>query len=160
MAEGKVGPFDGDLDDYQKWLLEQSKEAAKQAKEQAKEAARRASGTPAPAPVAAPVAAPAPAPAPAVFKREDRKASGQARQRLAEQTKPLRKEMDKIDARLHQLADERQAIEAQLASGSATPAQIVDAGKRLKMLGEELEAAELRWLALSEEIEALQAAAG
>jgi ATP-binding cassette subfamily F protein 3 len=158
VAEGKVGPFDGDLDDYQKWLLEQSKEAAKQAKEQAKEAARRASGTPAPAPVAAPAAAPAPAPA--VFKREDRKASGQARQRLAEQTKPLRKEMDKIDARLHQLADERQSIEAQLASGSATPAQIVDAGKRLKMLGEELEAAELRWLALSEEIEALQAAAG
>ncbi|QPF73802.1 ATP-binding cassette domain-containing protein [Roseateles sp. DAIF2] len=156
VTKGGVGPFDGDLDDYQKWLLEQSKEAAKLAKEAAKKGAAAA-----PAPVAAAaVAAPAPEPAaPAVFKREDRKASGQARQRLAEQTKPLRKEMEAIDAKLNKLADERQAIEAQLAAGTAAAAQIVESGKRLKAIHDELEAAELRWLELSAEVDAIQASA-
>ncbi|UXH80254.1 ABC-F family ATP-binding cassette domain-containing protein [Roseateles amylovorans] len=158
VAGGKVAPFDGDLDDYQRWLLDQSKEAAKLAKEQAKQQARRDAGLPvaAPAPVAAPVAAPTPAAAPA--KREDRKLSGQARQRLAEQTRPLRKEMDQIDAKMKAWADERARLEAQLASGSASPSQIVDAGKRLKAIADEIETAELRWLELSEQIDAMQAA--
>jgi len=154
VSKGVVGPFDGDLDDYQRWLLEQSKEAAKAAKEAAKEAAKAGAKKPAVVVAAAPVAAPAPAP-----KREDRKASGQARQKLAEQTKPMRKEMEAIDAKLNKLADERTALEAQLASGTATPAQIADLGKRLKTIHDELEAAELRWLELSAEVDALHAAA-
>ena len=152
VAGGKLGPFDGDLDDYQRWLLDQSKEAAKLAKEAAKKGGS-----------AAPVAAATPAPAapaePVVFKREDRKASGQARQRLAEQTKPLRKEMEQIDARLNKLADERTTIEGQLAAGSAAPAKIAELGKRLKAIHDELEAAELRWLELSAEVDAIQASA-
>jgi len=154
VSEGKVAPFDGDLDDYQKWLLDQSKEAAKQAKEAAK-AASKAPAAAAPAP-AAPKPAPAPAP---IAPREDRKASGQARAKLADQTRPMRKEMEGIDAKLNKLADERTAIEAKLASGDTSPAQIVEAGKRLKAIHDELEAAELRWLELSAEIEALQASA-
>ncbi|WIT10953.1 ATP-binding cassette domain-containing protein [Paucibacter sediminis] len=154
VSKGVVGPFDGDLDDYQRWLLEQSKEAAKAAKEAAKEAAKAGAKKPAVVVAAAPVAAPAPAP-----KREDRKASGQARQKLAEQTKPMRKEMEAIDAKLNKLADERTALEAQLASGTVTPAQIADLGKRLKTIHDELEAAELRWLELSAEVDALHAAA-
>jgi len=155
VAGGKLGPFDGDLDDYQRWLLDQSKEAAKLAKEAAKKGGSGGS--------AAPVAAATPAPAapaePVVFKREDRKASGQARQRLAEQTKPLRKEMEQIDARLNKLADERTTIEGQLAAGSAAPAKIAELGKRLKAIHDELEAAELRWLELSAEVDAIQASA-
>jgi len=154
VSKGVVGPFDGDLDDYQRWLLEQSKEAAKAAKEAAKEAAK--AGAKKPAVVVAAAPAPAPAPAP---KREDRKASGQARQKLAEQTKPMRKEMEAIDAKLNKLADERSALEAQLAAASATPAQIAEMGKRLKAIHDELEAAELRWLELSAEVDALHAAA-
>ncbi len=156
VSEGKVAPFDGDLDDYQKWLLDQSKEAAKQAKEAAKAAAKNPGAAAAPAPAPAPTPAPAPAP---VAPREDRKASGQARAKLADQTRPMRKEMEGIDAKLNKLADERTAVEARLASGDASPAQIVEAGKRLKAIHDELEAAELRWLELSAEIEALQASA-
>ncbi|MET0518323.1 MAG: ATP-binding cassette domain-containing protein, partial [Burkholderiaceae bacterium] len=152
VTKGAVGPFDGDLDDYQKWLLDQSKEAAKLAKEAAKKAGK--SPAAAPAVAAAPVAAVAP-----MVAREDRKLSGQARMKLAEQTKPLRKEMEGIDARLNKLADERSAVEAELASGSTTPARIAELGKRLKAIHDELEAAELRWLELSAEIEAMQAAA-
>jgi len=154
VTKGEVGPFDGDLDDYQKWLLDQSKEAAKAAKEAAKKASKLPAAA---AVVAAPVTAPAPSPAPAP--REDRKASGQARQKLAEQTKPLRKEMDGIDAKLNKLADERTALEAELAAGSAAPAKIAELGKRLKAIHDELESAELRWLELSAQVDAMHAAA-
>src|SRR6218665_3180762 len=154
VTKGEVGPFDGDLDDYQRWLLDQGKEAAKAAKE----AAKKASKLPAAAAMgAAPVTAPAPSPAPAP--REDRKASGQARQKLAEQTKPLRKEMDGIDAKLKKLADQRTALEAELAAGSAAPAKIAELGKRLKAIHDELESAELRWLELSAQVDAMHAAA-
>ena len=142
VADGVVKPFDGDLDDYQRWLLDQSKEAAR--------AAKKGSSAPAPAPVVA--AAPAPAPAP----REDRKASGQARAKLAEQTRPLRKEMEAIDKRLHALAEERAEIEAQLAEGAAASA-IAEMGKRLKAIADQLEADEMRWLELGEQIEAMSA---
>jgi ATP-binding cassette subfamily F protein 3 len=147
VADGVVKPFDGDLDDYQRWLLDQSKEASRAAKKQA-------SAAPAPAPVAVAVAAPAPPPA----AREDRKASGQARAKLAEQTRPLRREMDAIDKRLHQLAAERTDIETQLAEGAAAAA-IAEMGRRLKAIGDQIEADELRWLELSEQIEALGATA-
>ncbi|OWQ45426.1 ABC transporter [Roseateles noduli] len=165
VADGKLAPFDGDLDDYQRWLLDRSKEAAKLAKEEAKQAlraARSSSASPASAPapvVAAPVvAAPvAPAAPPAPVKREDRKLSGQARQKLSEQTRPLRKEMEQIDARMKAWTEERAALEAQLSSPSQTPAQIADAGKRLKAIGDEVEAAELRWLELSEQVDAIHA---
>ncbi|MBV8036179.1 ATP-binding cassette domain-containing protein [Roseateles sp.] len=138
VADGVVKPFDGDLDDYQRWLLDQSKEAARAAKKQPAAA---------PAPV---VAAPPPA------SREDRKASGQARAKLAEQTRPLRKEMEAIDKRLHTLAQERAEIEAQLAEGAAASA-IAEMGKRLKAIADQLEADEMRWLELGEQIEAMSA---
>jgi ATP-binding cassette subfamily F protein 3 len=96
------------------------------------------------------VVAAAPAPAP----REDRKASGQARAKLADQTRPLRKEMEAIDKRLHALASERAGIEAQLAEGAAASA-IAEMGKRLKAISDQLEADEARWLELGEQIEAL-----
>ena len=70
----------------------------------------------------------------------------------------MRKEMDAIDVKLNKLADERTAIEAKLAASGTTPAQIVEGGKRLKAIHDELEAAEARWLELSNEVDAIQAA--
>ncbi|MBT9490775.1 MAG: ATP-binding cassette domain-containing protein [Paucibacter sp.] len=154
VAKGVVAPFDGDLDDYQKWLLEQSKEAAKAAKEAAKAAAKSFGKQAAAKPVAVVAAAPVAAAAAPV----DRKISGQARQKLAEQTKPLRREMDAIDVTLNKLADERTAVEAQLGAGGTSPSQIAEGGRRLKAIHDELAAAELRWLELSAEVDALHAA--
>ena len=156
VAGGKLGPFDGDLDDYQRWLLEQSREAAKLAKELAKEQARTQSGA-APvtvAPMLRPVAAPVAEPA----RREDRKLTGQQRQRIAEQTRPLRKEMDQLDARMKAWVAEREELEAQLSNPGLSPAQIAEAGKRLKAIGDELDDAEMRWLELSEQVDAIQSA--
>ena len=143
VADGVVKPFDGDLDDYQRWLLEQSKEAARAARK-APAAATSVAAVP------APVAAAAPTPAP----REDRKVAGQARAKLAELTRPLRREMEQIDKRLHSLAEERAQLEAQLAEGAAATA-IAEMGKRLKAIADQLEADEMRWLELGEQIETL-----
>ncbi|WP_138858343.1 ABC-F family ATP-binding cassette domain-containing protein [Inhella inkyongensis] len=146
VAKGVLGPFDGDLDDYQRWLLEQSKEAAR---------ALKAGRAPSASPAAAPVVA-APPPPPAVAQREDRKAAAALRQQAA----PLRKQMDALDRQLKAWGQERARLEEELSLGSAAPARIADIGRRLKALGDEVDAAELQWLDLSEQVEQILGAAG
>jgi ATP-binding cassette subfamily F protein 3 len=144
VSDGAVKPFDGDLDDYQKWLLETSREMARAAKEGASAKVKeKKKAAAAPAPEAPP-------------KREDRKASGQARQKVAEQTKPLRRELETLEKRIAALTQEKDNIEAASARPDLTPAQRVEQGKRLKQIGDETEQAEGRWLELTEQIDAIQ----
>ena len=145
VAKGQVLPFDGDLDDYQRWLLETAREAARAIKEASRSAAeaQKAQSSTAPA-----------------NQREDRKASAQARAKLNEQTRPLRKEIETIDKQLAKLSQEREALEAELATGALAPAAIAESGRRLKAVGDEIDELEMRWLELSEQIESLTAAAG
>ncbi len=149
VGRGAVKDFDGDLDDYQRYLLDE----AKRQRELAKQAAEPPA--PAPAPV---VAAPTPAPArPSEGdSRAQRQRSAQERQQRAEQTRPLRKELAGIDQRLVSAGAEKAALEARLAQPLPAP-EIADAGRRLKLLGDEIEALEERWMTLSEQIEALAA---
>ncbi|MBN9407707.1 MAG: ATP-binding cassette domain-containing protein [Burkholderiales bacterium] len=151
VGRGVVGPFDGDLDDYQQYLLDEAKRLRELARES------QAASPPVPVesvvPVAA-VAAPAVAAAPA--NREQRRQDAQDRQRLADKTRPLRKELEKIDQRLAALGSERAALEARLTEPLA-PADIAEAGRRLKATGDEVAALEERWLELSGEIESLGA---
>ena len=155
VTRGGVLPFDGDLDDYQRWLLEVSRAAAR--------------GQPAPpvpgiAIAAAPVAASAPtsktakaAATPPPAAREDRKAKGQARSKLADQTRPLRNELAQIDQRLAKLATERSATEGALANATLAPAAIADAGRQLAHIGAEVAMLEERWLELHQQLERLTA---
>ncbi|ODU61332.1 MAG: ABC transporter [Comamonadaceae bacterium SCN 68-20] len=140
VGRGQVGPFDGDLDDYQRYLLEEARRLREQA---------RATAEPNNTPTAA-----APAPKDG---REQRKASALARQQLAEKTKPFKRELEQVDKRLAQLGAERQQLEQRLAE-PLPPTEIADCGRRLKACGDEIEALEERWLVLSSEIEALEAA--
>jgi ATP-binding cassette subfamily F protein 3 len=153
VTGGAVEPFDGDLDDYQQWLLDQSREAAKAQRE----ADRISSGKP------AAVVKPEPQAAKAVTtptnNREDRKAQAQARAKRAEQTKPLRTRLERIDKDLVNLAAERTKLEAQMADGRIAGAQLAEAGKRLKKLADDAAALEERWLAISGEIEAMERSA-
>ncbi len=159
VTRGGVLPFDGDLDDYQRWLLEVSRAAAR--------------GQPAPpVPGTAPVvpavvtatakpAAATPrsaAPAAASGSRDERKAKGQARAKLADQTRPLRNELAQIDQRLARLTAERTEHEAALAAPSMAPADIADAGRQLAHIGAEVAMLEERWLELQHQLETLQAA--
>jgi ATP-binding cassette subfamily F protein 3 len=156
VADGAVKPFDGDLDDYQRWLLERSREAQRALSGKA-DKAEKAAKAPAPAPVAA---APAPAAPKPIAPREDRKAAGQARQALAARTRPLRNELAQIDTRMEKLGAERAKLEAGIVDGSIAGADIAEAGRQLNHIGAEVAMLEERWLELTEQIEALTAEAG
>ncbi len=154
VADGALKPFDGDLDDYQRWLLDRSREAAR--------ALSGKQAAPAPAPAAAPApksnAAPAPkAPVPTPAGRDDRKAAAQARAKLADRTRPLRNEVLKIDQRLAKLHAEQAAVEAQLAQPGLAGEKFGELGRQLAHVLAEVAMLEERWLELHTEIEALTA---
>ncbi|WP_406625877.1 ABC-F family ATP-binding cassette domain-containing protein [Acidovorax sp. SDU_ACID1] len=147
VGRGVVGPFDGDLDDYQRYLLEESKRLREEARlaEQAQAA-----------PEAPPAAAPAPTPP--RDGRDQRKQDAQARQQLAEKTRPLKKELEQIDKRLAALAAERAALEQKLTQEALPPVEIAECGRRLKAANDETEALEERWLEVSTALEEAAAA--
>ena len=146
VGRGVVGPFDGDLDDYQRYLLDESKRL----REEAKHAELQAAAADAPAQDAA---------APQMDQREARRLAAQARQQLAEKTKPLKKELEQVDKKMAALSAEKTQLEEKL-STPIPPTEIAEAGKRLKAVGDELDTLEERWLELSEEIEQLTQQAG
>jgi ATP-binding cassette, subfamily F, member 3 len=142
VTGGGVQPFDGDLDDYQKWLLEQSRDAAK---------AQKTGGS-----SKAVVAAKA-LPVEVVKPPEDRKAASQARIQRTEQAKPLRKELNAIDNRMGVLFEERDALEKRLSEPARAPSDMADNGKRLKQVLAEIETSEARWLELSTQLDEMTA---
>jgi len=157
VGRGVVGDFDGDLDDYQRYLLDEAKRLREEAKLANREAAASAAeASAAPIVVAAPTAAP-PAPAqPAPAGKDQRKQDAQERQQRSEQARPLKRELAQVDQRLAAAGSEKSALEASLAQPGA-PADIADVGRRLKALGDEIAQLEERWLSLSDQLEALSA---
>ena len=123
VSRGGVGPFDGDLDDYQRYLLDE----AKRQREALKEAQARASVVSS-APTPAPVAAPA--------RREDNK------------TRQMRKELEQAEQRMAELGREKSSLEEKLAGQSGLD-EITQLSQRLGALQDELDRLEERWLELS-----------
>ncbi|QLA80056.1 MULTISPECIES: ABC-F family ATP-binding cassette domain-containing protein [unclassified Acidovorax] len=168
VGRGVVGPFDGDLDDYQRYLLEESKRLREEARlaEQAQVSvasstapkANAPSAAANPAPVAAPVPTPTSATTPSRDGREQRKLDAQARQQQAEKARPLKKELEQIDKRLATLAGERAALEHKLTQ-ALPPAEIAECGRALKAGHDETAQLEERWLEISSELEEISAAA-
>ncbi|HQR97829.1 MULTISPECIES: ATP-binding cassette domain-containing protein [unclassified Polaromonas] len=149
VSRGGVAPFDGDLDDYQRYLLDEAKRQREEAKKSTSTAAPAAAATKT---VAASGTA---TPAAATFdakKPASKKDDAQRRQQQSDTTKPLRKELEKIDARMQSLSAERDSLQASLASTTA-PAEMAQSGKRLKVIATELGTLEERWLELTEQIE-------
>jgi ATP-binding cassette subfamily F protein 3 len=168
VGRGVVAPFDGDLDDYQQYLLDEAKRQRELAREEARDLAREekaaAKATPAPAVAVAAVvvAAPPPAPVavetapaaagPALSAAEQRKQDAARRQQQAEKTRPIKRALEKVDTRMAQLNTSKQELEARLCR-PLPPADIAEAGKQLKAVTDELETLELEWLELSEQLE-------
>ena len=159
VSQGGVAPFDGDLDDYQKYLLDHAKRQREEAKK---------SGGAASAPLASPVLTPAPVATKKIASgpdttsakdtSEQRKIDARARQQLSEATRPLRKELEKIDSKMQALNLEKTSLQALLTITKA-PAEIAQTGKRLKAIENDLDTMEERWLALTEQIEQLETVA-
>jgi len=129
VSRGGVEPFDGDLDDYQRYLLEEGKRVRESLK-----AADKAAEVATPAPVA--VKKPAPS---------------------GNKLKSLRQKLDRIDARVAALHADKAALEARL-SGTLGLDDIAEAGRRLEQVNADLAQEEEAWLDVSSEIEALEAA--
>ncbi|MFN5701920.1 MAG: ABC-F family ATP-binding cassette domain-containing protein, partial [Betaproteobacteria bacterium] len=127
VAGGTLQPFDGDLDDYQRWLAEEHR---------ARSAQRLSKEAPSHTPVAASGGPQAPS-----QRREDRKAAAAARQEMAQRTRPLKQELQRIEDRLTAIAEQRAALEARVLQGSSagglSVAQRAETGRTLHGLQEE-----------------------
>ena len=170
VGRGKVEPFDGDLDDYQKYLLEESKRLREAAKNSARDAVATAvpeapSANMAPAPsspasvlpaasaaTAAPPSNSAMQPGTGLSSAEQRKLEAQKRQQLAAQTRPLKRELEQNELRMASIEAEKTRLEALLTT-PVSPAEMADAGRRLKALADEVTGLEERWLELTSLLE-------
>jgi ATP-binding cassette subfamily F protein 3 len=148
VSRGGVAPFDGDLDDYQRYLLDEAKRQREEAKKSVAVPA-----VVAPKVAATPSNESKPTTTPDSKKPEtDRKADAQRRQQQLEVTKPMRKELEKIDQKIQSLGAEKASLE-NLLTTSKVAAEIAQTGKRLKVIEQDLETLEERWLELTEQIE-------
>jgi ATP-binding cassette, subfamily F, member 3 len=146
ISRGGVAPFDGDLDDYQRYLLDMAKQSREaQRQEQREQQREEAKPTPAAAPADS-------ASNHANRSPEQRKLDAQRRQQRNEALRPLKKELEQNEKRMAKLAKDKAELEATLAA-PATPAVLADAGRQLKAVGDEVALLEGRWLELTEQIE-------
>ena len=165
ITSGGVLPFDGDLDDYQKWLLDVSRANARGLPPPPVPGYLPAAPAPEPVRAVAPAATPKSvaratadnASAPGSYRRDERKQTAQTRSQAANRSRPLRNEVTQIDSRMESLGAERVKLEAQLASGKLSGADIAEAGRQLNHISAELGRLEERWLELQTEIEAITA---
>jgi ATP-binding cassette subfamily F protein 3 len=149
VSRGGVAPFDGDLDDYQRYLLDEAKRLRAEAVVAAQTAIANAK--------ADVVAAPTPtAPAP-IASRDQRKEDAQLRKEINEKKRPLKKELDAVEKSMAALEAEKQSLHDKLAT-PLPPGDIAEAGKRLKVVEDELAALEMRWLELTEAMDAIESA--
>ncbi|MHB1145116.1 MAG: ABC-F family ATP-binding cassette domain-containing protein [Thiobacillus sp.] len=133
VTRGGVEPFDGDLDDYQRYLLDEGKRLREELKQAGKLAdAPVVKAEPASAAVKKPVS------------------SGKI--------KSLRQKLEKLDKSMAALQAEKAAFEARLCE-TLSMGEIAETGKQLQHVIDELAIEEGEWLALSGEIEALEAGA-
>ena len=135
VGRGVVAPFDGDLDDYQRYLLDEAKRLREQAKlDRIAELVQP------------------------VRVEQPRKNDAQYRQQISIRLKPLRKELEQADQRMAQLSGDKAALEAKL-STRLPPAELAETGKRVKAINDALAALEERWLQLSGDIESIETTA-
>ena len=147
VGRGEIKPFDGDLDDYQRYLLEESKRLREEAK--ANDVAAPIQQMSALVEVIAKPIVP-----PQNRSSEQKKGDALLRQQKSALTKPLKKSIENADAQLLLLHAEKTALEEKLTQALA-PADIAETGKQLKLANHALEALEAQWLAWSEELENL-----
>ena len=152
VGRGEIKPFDGDLDDYQRYLLEESKRLREEAKmEEAKSVSVSVSE------VAKPTAmiAVTPEKKPVAQTSEQRKLESAKRQEINARTKPLKKQIEQAEKSMAQLQTEKTQLESKLLD-PVSPQEIADIGKKLKVINDELTALEEKWLGWTSEIEAIE----
>ncbi len=129
VSRGGVAPFDGDLDDYQRYLLDEAKrarEALKASLRESKEAKE--------------IAAPPPV----------------ANKKITANLKSLKRDLGKLEQRMFELQTQKHELEARLSTQTPplSPQEIGELGLKLQTINDTLADCEDQWLLLSEQIEA------
>lgn len=167
VGRGEIKPFDGDLDDYQRYLLDESRRLREEAKLEDRLSSNHAGSensnqtalaVTSVAPVAPTVAEVSNIAKPVATSSAQRKLDAQRRQELNAKTKPIKKLIEQADKKIAALHTEKTTIEASLCT-QITPAEMASLGQQLKKVTEELENLEMQWLEWAAEVEAIEAAA-
>jgi ATP-binding cassette subfamily F protein 3 len=135
VGNGAVTPFDGDMADYRKLLLKESREARREQSAAAREAKSET--------------------APAINRKEDRRAAAEARQKLA----PLKKVAEKLEKDVEKLALKKAQLETTMADPKLYQGpsdKVATLQKNLGELNKSIEDAEIAWM---EALEAYETAA-
>ncbi len=125
VASGKLQAFEGDLEDYQRYLLEEARRQREQARKTSPSLSSAA---------------------------EQRKQAKQAQQQQQAALRPLKKELQQVEERLTAAQAEQLELERRLGSTTA-PQDLAEYGRKLKVLLLEIERLEERWLELGQAIE-------
>jgi ATP-binding cassette, subfamily F, member 3 len=152
VGRGEIAPFDGDLDDYQRYLLDEAKRLREQGR------AELAAAETVMAPPQPPAGIqPGPSNQPGLTPQEQRKQEAQQRQQRSMRAKPLKRELEQAEQRMAALQADKAALEARL-TAALPSAEIAQAGRQLKAVSDELHVLEERWLAISGDLEAIEIA--
>ncbi len=156
VAQGRLAPFDGDLDDYRDWLLKSKNDPGGAALPVASVA--RAAGVSVQA--AAPAAAPKAPVQSAAERRDQKRLEAEQRQKSAAARKPIEARLKRLDEQIAKLSTKKAGIEARLAESG-----IYDEDQKETLKGllldqayvlRELGALEEEWLAKQAELEQLE----
>ena len=154
VADGKLQPFDGDLDDYKDWLFKTKLAQAKNP-DAAAPVPSRAPAAPSPA-ATAPAAPPAATPA---ERKEQKRLEAEERQRLAALRKPLDNRVKRLEEQMAKLNAKKAEIDAQLLDPAIYEAEHKERLKNLvadqAFAVRDLEGLEMEWLEVQEQLEGL-----
>ena len=151
VADGKLQPFDGDLDDYKDWLFQTK-------------LGKGTSVLPAAGndnKTAFPVASAVAPPPPQVDKRDLKRQEAEQRQRIATLKKPIENKIKRLEEQIAKRNEQKAELEAKLAQPG-----VYDAANKAKLktlladqtfYNKDLGELEAQWLELQEQLEALAA---
>lgn len=132
VRDGKLSEFDGDLDEYAEIVLKDKK---------ARNAASEDTGAPA-----------------SINRKEQRRNEAQERARISALSKPLKKELSKIEKELDSANKEKSALDLKLADSDfyqGNQDEVAEALKRHGELSSKIDQLEGRWLEISEKLQSI-----
>ena len=142
VAEGRLAPFDGDLEDYRDWLFKTKLAPAQEA-------------------VPLPEAKPAVTPPPAPDRRGQKRKEAEERQRQSAARKPIESRIKRLEEKMAKLNAQKSAIDAQLAGTAIYAEPQKEVLKTLVVdqafVARELAQLEAEWLEQQQKLEQLAA---
>jgi ATP-binding cassette, subfamily F, member 3 len=152
VADGKLQPFDGDLDDYKDWLFQTKLGKGTNVLPAAGKDNKTAF------PTASAVAAPS---APVIDKKDQKRQDAEQRQRTAALKKPIENKLKRLEEQIAKRNEQKAEVDAKLGEAgiyeAANKARLKSLLADQSFYAKDLAQLEGEWLALQEQLEAIAA---